>query len=60
LMKRNSTVGSTRVGGSPFKLFRSPSKRSTMHSAPQSPSPGLVYDLNSIRGNPGCLPSRPY
>ena len=63
LMKRNSTVGSIvgpRGGGSPFKLFGSPSKRSTMHSASQSPSPGLVYDVNSVRGNPGCLPSRPY
>jgi len=62
-MKRNSTAGSV-VGppraGSPFKLFGSPSKRSAMHSAPQSPSPGLVYEMTSIRGNPGCLPSRPY
>jgi len=62
-IKRNSAVGSV-VGspgaGSPFKLFGSPSKRSTMHLAPQSPSPGLVYDMTSLRGNPGCLPSRPY
>lgn len=63
LMKRNSTIGSiagSRGGGSPFKLFGSPSKRSTMHSASQCPSPGFVYDVNSLRGNPGCLPSRPY
>ena len=63
LTKRNSAVSSIvglRGGGSPFKLFGSPSKRSTMHSTPQSPSPGFVYDINSVRGNPGCLPSRPY
>ena len=63
LRKRNSVVGSvvgSRGGGSPFKLFGSPSKRSTMHSASQCPSPSFVYDVNSIRGNPGCLPSRPY
>ena len=63
LMKRNSTVGSI-VGsnrtGSPLKLFNSPSKRSTVHSPFQSPSLGVVYDMNSLRGNPGCLPSRPY
>ena len=63
LMKRNSTVGSI-VGsnrtGSPLKLFNSPSKRSTVHSPSQSPSLGIVYDMNSLRGNPGCLPSRPY
>ena len=62
-IKRNSTASSV-VGpprtGSPFKIFGSPSKRSTMHSAPQSPTPGLVYEMTSIRGNPGCLPSRPY
>lgn len=63
LMKRNraavSVVG-PRGGGSPFKLFNSPLKRSTMDSASQSSPPGLVYDVNSVRGNPGCLPSRPY
>ena len=62
-MKRNSTASSV-VGpprtGSPFKLFGSPSKRSAMHSAPRGPSPGLVYEMTSVRGNPGCLPSRPY
>jgi len=62
-IKRSSAVGSI-VGspgaGSPFKLFGSPSKRSTMHLARQGPSPGLVYDMTSLRGNPGCLPSRPY
>lgn len=62
-MKRNSTAGPV-VGspsaGSPFKLFGTPSKRSTIYSASQSPSPGLVYDVTSLRGNPGCLPSRPY
>ena len=62
-MKRDSTTSSI-VGpprtGSPFKLFGSPSKRSAMHSDPQSPAPGLVYEMTSIRGNPGCLPSRPY
>ena len=62
-IKRNSTVGST-VGspraGSPFKLFGSPSKRSTMQLAPQNSSPSLIYDMASLRGNPGCLPSRPY
>jgi hypothetical protein len=62
-IKRNSTVGSI-VGspraGSPFKLFGSPSKRSTIQLAPQSSSPTLVYDMASLRGNPGCLPSRPY
>ena len=62
-MKRNSATGSV-VGSprtaSPFKLFGSPSKRSTMHSASQSPSPSLIYEMNSVRGNPGCLPSRPY
>jgi len=62
-MKRNSAVGSvagSAGAGSPFKLFGSPSKRSTMHSAAQSSSPSLVYDMTSLRGNPGCLPSRPY
>lgn len=62
-MKRNSTVGSvagSSRASSPLKLFGSPSKRSTMYSAPQSSSPGLVYDMTSVRGNPGCLPSRPY
>jgi len=62
-IKRNSAVGSI-VGspraGSPFKLFGSPSKRSTIQSALQSSSPSLVYDMASLRGNPGCLPSRPY
>ena len=61
--KRNSTVGSvagSSGAGSHFKLFGSPSKRSTMQSTSQSPSPGLVYDMTSLRGNPGCLPSRPY
>ncbi|KAF9793300.1 hypothetical protein BJ322DRAFT_1033904 [Thelephora terrestris] len=64
LMKRNSTVGSiggSHRTGSPLKLFNSPSnKRSTVHSSSQSPSLGMVYEMNSIRGNPGCLPSRPY
>ena len=62
-MKRNSTASSVTGPprtGSPFKLFGSPSKRSAMHSTPQGPSPGLVYEMTSIRGNPGCLPSRPY
>ena len=62
-MKRNSAVGSiagSSRAGSPFKLFGSPSKRSTVHLASQSPSPSVVYDTNSLRGNPGCLPSRPY
>ena len=62
-MKRNSAIGSvagSHRAGSPFKLFGSPSKRSTVHSASQSPLPGHVYDMTSIRGNPGCLPSRPY
>ncbi|KAF9653847.1 hypothetical protein BDM02DRAFT_3106967 [Thelephora ganbajun] len=62
-IKRNSTTGSI-VGspraGSPFKLFGSPSKRSTMQLASQSPSSALVYDMSSLRGNAGCLPSRPY
>ena len=62
-MKRNSAAGSV-IGspraGSPFKLFGTPSKRSTMQLAPQSSSPSLVYDPGSLRGNPGCLPSRPY
>ena len=62
-IKRNSTVGSI-VGspraGSPFKIFGSPSKRPTMQLAPQSPAPGRVYDMASLRGNPGCLPSRPH
>jgi hypothetical protein len=62
-MKRESTagsiVGSPRVG-SPFKLFGSPSKRSTIQSASQISSPTFVYDMTSVRGNPGCLPSRPY
>lgn len=59
-MKRNSTAIGSRGGGSSFKLFGSPSNRSTIHSTPRTLSPGLVYDMNSIRGNPGCLPSRPY
>ena len=63
-MKRNSTTSSVAGpsrSGPPFKLFGSPSKRrSAMHSTPHSPSPGLVYEMTSIRGNPGCLPSRPY
>jgi len=63
-MKRNSTASSVAGPprtGPPFKLFGSPSKRSTMCSAPQSPSPAsLVYEMTSVRGNPGCLPSRPY
>ena len=62
-IKRNSAVGSVAGSpraGSPFKLFGSPSKRSTMQSAPQSSSPSLVHDMTSLRGNSGCLPSRPY
>jgi len=62
-MKRNSAVnsivGSPRAG-SPFKLFGSPSKRSAIQSASQNPPPSLVHDMASLRGNPGCLPSRPY
>ena len=62
-IKRNSaassTVGSPRAG-SPFKLFGSPSKRSTVQLAPRGSSPSLVYDMSSLRANPGCLPSRPY
>ena len=61
--KRSSAVGSI-IGspraGSPFKLFGSPSKRSAMQLAPQDSSPTLVHDMASLRGNPGCLPSRPY
>ena len=63
LMKRTSTVGSivgSHRAGSPFKLFGSPSKRSTTQLTSQRSSPGVVYDENSLRGNPGCLPSRPY
>jgi hypothetical protein len=62
-MKRNSATGSVAGApraGSPFKLFGSPSKRSTMYSASQSSSSDIVYDMTSVRGNPGCLPSRPY
>ena len=62
-IKRNSTVGSIHGSpraSSPFKLFGSPAKRSAMRLVSQNPSPGLVYDMTSVRGNPGCLPSRPY
>ena len=62
-IKRNSTASSIVASpraGSPFKLFGSPSKRSTVQLAPQGSSPSLVYDMPSLRGNPGCLPSRPY
>ena len=62
-IKRNSAASSIVASpraGSPFKLFGSPSKRSTVQLAPQGSSPSLVYDMPSLRGNPGCLPSRPY
>lgn len=62
-IKRNSTASSTLGSpraGSPFKLFGSPSKPSTVQLAPQGSSPSLVYDMSSLRTNPGCLPSRPY
>lgn len=62
-IKRNSAVnsiGGSPRAGSPFKLFGSPAKRSTVHLASHSPSPSPVYDMTSLRGNPGCLPSRPY
>ena len=59
-IKRNSLIVGSPRANSPFKLFGSPSKRSTMQLAPQSSSPTLVYEMASLRGNPGCLPSRPY